>query len=164
MLSNILRNHHLNLNDKFYNINQNVPYYKDSKRVKSICYEIFKQTNELLPNLLIGKHLSESDFENETHNYWDFVQQLSSYFKHESKLLSHVLDKLLGYNPRGFKEIFLSKCLNLQLMEKCLQKFNLNLKKCQHISNDRWRNQVEPSLFEIVTFTFFFCFFFYPFK
>ena len=145
----------MNINHKFSENNKSQKYYK--LRVDGIdnheqetCYEIFQETNDLLPNLLIGKNVSEFDFENETQNYVDFVTQLSSYFKYESKLLSDVLDTLLGDTTLGYKQLLLAKCLDLPAMEKSLKKFNLNLKNCQHISNDRWRHQVQPSLSEIV--------------
>lgn len=100
---------------------------------------------------MVGIELSEEDFQIKSNKYKHFVHGISNYFKYESELFADILQHLHQSDPPGWKEILLAHCFDVSKINQLLKQFNIHLKKCHKISNDKWREQVWPTLCKLVT-------------
>ena len=99
---------------------------------------------------MIGETLTEEDFTSKSKMYDKFVQQFACFLKRESEFYADVIEEQLFADEEGYKQIFLSKCLNLVQLQDDLNDFNVKLKKVQQISNRKWQQEVKPMLKPIV--------------
>lgn len=134
---------------------------KGNKSSTNICYAIHDEVRRLLPILMIGKTLTQEDFISKSVNYDNFVQQFACFLKYESEFYADVIDEQLAADPQGYKEIFLSKCLNLVQLQDNLNDFNVKLKKVQQISNRKWQQEVKPMLKPIVMLCYIYIYYYY---
>lgn len=115
-----------------------------------INLDIYKNTNKMLPNYLIGQSLNMNDWKNKSRKYFDFVEVLAGVFKYDSEVLMDVLNKIKEDDENNFYEMLLSKSLNLPLLKEKIDDLNIGLKKGQKISEKQWQTEVLPMFKEIV--------------
>lgn len=96
--------------------------------------------------------LSETDFATKSPKYYHFVHSICNYFKYESELFADILQHFVRCDAQGWKEILMGHCFDVCKINELLKQFNINLKKCHKISNEKWREQVLPSLSKLVSY------------
>lgn len=152
-LSQLLTHHFIDNDEKWLRRVENVIRYSQSEDTdprNRVNNQVYRDANILMPSMFIGARLFDNDYDNETVRYHDYVQQLSNYFQHQSKLFADVLNNMKTQNPVEHKSMMLGHLLDLSKLTKLLLDFNVKLKKVQQISNLKWRYEVYPMLQKIV--------------